>query len=66
LLGRCPFSPDGVVRHDEFEFSNTAFIMRVKDGKNVGYKVIDVSLFNLEFWRGNTDLADYTVPVTMH
>jgi hypothetical protein len=66
LLGRCPFSPEGVIRHDEFEFSNTAFIMRVEDGNNVGYKVIDVSLFNLEFWRGNTDLADYTVPVTMH
>jgi hypothetical protein len=66
LLGRCPFSWDGVVRQDEFEFSNTAFIMRVDDGERVGYKVIDVSRFNLEYWRGNTDLADYTVPVTMH
>lgn len=65
LLGRCPFSLDGVIRHDEFVFSNTAFIMRVEHDNNVGYKVIDVSLFNLESWRGNTNLADYTAYVTM-
>jgi hypothetical protein len=65
LLGRCPFSRDGVIRHEFFKFSNTAFIMRVEDGNKVGYKVIDVSLFNLEYWRGNTDLADYSISVTM-
>jgi hypothetical protein len=65
LLGRCPFSSDGIMRHDWREFSNEAFIMRVEDGNRVGYKIFDVSMFNLAYWRGNTDLADYTISVNM-
>ena len=55
----------GVIRHECLIFSNAAFIMRVEHDNKVGYKVIDVSLFNLEYWSGNADLADYTVSVTM-
>jgi len=59
-------SQDGVIGHEWREFSNVAFIMGVEHDKNVRYTVIHVSLFNLEYWRGNTQLADYTLSVTMH
>ncbi|MCP4219826.1 MAG: hypothetical protein GY765_34660, partial [bacterium] len=64
-VGRCPFSPDGVVRHDEYVCSNVVFVMRVEHDGKVGYKIIDVARFNLEYWRGNTQTADYTIAVTM-
>jgi len=66
FLGRCPFSREGVVRHEYMNFSNAAFIMRVEQNNKVGYAIFDISLFNLEYWRGNTRMADYTVSVTMH
>lgn len=65
-MGHCPFSPDGIIRHEWGIFSNAVFIMRVEQNNKVGYKIIDISPFNLEYWRGNTQSADYTVPVTMH
>jgi len=64
LVGRCPFNNQGVITHEE-DYSNAALIMRVAQGGRVGYTVLDISLFNLEFWRGNTSLADYSVSVEM-
>jgi hypothetical protein len=64
LLGRCPFSNKGRIFHLD-TYSNTAFIMRVEQGGRVGYVIKDISLFNLEFWRGNATLADYTFVVQM-
>jgi hypothetical protein len=63
LLGQNPFSASGQIRHSFREFSNVVFIMRVESEGSVGYQIFDISLFNLAYWRGNTELADYEVCV---
>lgn len=64
LLGRCPFSNNGQIHHRE-EYSNVAFIMRVERSGKVGYKIIDISSFNHNYWAGNTQMADYSIKVKM-
>jgi len=62
LLGRNPFSPDSVIRHT-WELSNAVIIIRIAHAGRVGYSFLDVSLFNLEYWRGNRDLGNYEIRI---
>jgi len=65
LLGQNPFSNVGQVKHEWKVFSNVIFIMRIEYESAVGYKIVEASRFNIEYWRGNTELADYEVCVTL-
>ena len=65
FLGQNPFSISNQIRHDFREFSNVVFIMRVESASRVGYTIVEVSMFNLEYWKGNTELADYEVCVPL-
>ena len=60
LVGRCPFSADGVVVN-EWRGSNTVAIVRVNQSL---YGFLESSLFNMELWRGHTELGDYDVVVS--
>ncbi|UCH89845.1 MAG: hypothetical protein JSV49_04160 [Thermoplasmata archaeon] len=57
LLGHNPFSSDQICQ--DWEVANTTAIIRVEHEGRVGYSFLDVSLFNLAYWEGYTDLADY-------
>ena len=60
LLGRCPFSADGVVVNT-WRGSNTVAIVRVNSSL---YGFLESSAFNMEFWRGHTELGEYDVVVS--
>lgn len=60
LVGRCPFSADGVVVNG-WRGSNTVAIVRVN---GLLYGFLESSLFNMEFWRGHTELGEYDVVVS--
>jgi hypothetical protein len=60
LVGRCPFSADGVVVNF-WRGSNTVAIVRVNKSL---YGFLESSLFNMEFWRGHTELGEYDVVVS--
>jgi len=60
LVGRCPFSKDGVVRNS-WRGSNTVAIVRVNRSL---YGFLESAAFNMEFWRGHTQLAGYDVVVS--
>lgn len=64
LLGRNPFSLDGIIRHT-WEVSNAAIIIRVAHAGRVGYSFLEVSLFNMEYWCGNKDLGKYQISVNL-
>ena len=60
LLGRCPFSDDGTITH-YWEWSNGDILMRVQWQGIIRYGFLPSADFNLEFWRGHTDLGRYTL-----
>jgi len=64
LLGRCPFDTDGTVNHG-YGRANGVPILRVeKDGKT-GFGFFTIMDFNMNYWRGNTNLAEYELRVNM-
>lgn len=58
LVGRSPFSADGTVTHAP-ELNNGVVIVKVKKGDFVGHGYLESRTFNLEYWRGHTELADH-------
>lgn len=60
LVGRCPFSADGVVVND-WRGSNTVAIVRVNQAL---YGFLESAAFNIELWRGHATLGDYDVVVS--
>ena len=62
LVGRCPFSADGVII-DHFGGSNVVAIVRVESNGKVQYGYLESRLFNLAAWRGDTDFADHDLVV---
>jgi hypothetical protein len=57
LVGRCPFSGDGVVVNS-WRGSNTVAVVRVNHAL---YGFLESAQFNMEYWRGHTQLGDYDV-----
>ncbi|MFC2135112.1 hypothetical protein ACFLTH_10885 [Bacteroidota bacterium] len=57
LLGHNPFS-GGQIQQD-WDVSNATAVIRVEYEGKVGYNFLDVSKFNLAYWAGHTELADY-------
>ncbi|MBI2214536.1 MAG: hypothetical protein HYU52_12895 [Acidobacteria bacterium] len=62
-LGRCPFSADGKVVHT-WRHSNVLTIVRVKPEEGDAlYGVLESRVFNLAYWRGETDVARHELVV---
>ena len=64
LLGHCPFSSTGIIQHT-YGFSNGVAILRVEHGGKIGYGFLEVTLFNMEYWRGHTSLGNYELNVAL-
>jgi CARDB len=58
-VGQNPFSSAGLSAWHE----NTVLLLRVAHQKRVRYVFLEASDFNLEYWRGHTDVGTYTVTV---
>ena len=63
-VGRCPFSPTGIIVHD-YGFSNSIAIIRVQYDGLVGYTFLPVSSFNLNYWAGDTLTVHYNMNVNL-
>src|SRR5262249_18613664 len=63
-LGHNPFRPTGRVVHTE-PYTNATGILPVQQGARVGYGFLEVTDFNLEFWRGHRDLGQLELRVTL-
>ncbi len=62
-LGRCPFSASGTVT-STYGLSNATFIIRVVNTNGQEYFTFgEVSDFGIQYWKGNTQNAYYTVPI---
>ncbi len=64
LLGRCPFDTDGTIEHG-YGKANGCAIMRVEQDGRVGFGFFNSMVFNMNYWRGVTNLADYEIYVPM-
>lgn len=67
LLGSNPFGTFPLwSSHGDTPETRWHVILRVEsaDGR-VGYAVLESRLFNLEYWRGNRELGEHTLPVRM-
>jgi hypothetical protein len=62
LVGRSPFSPSGKVTHAADQNDGVA-IVKVKKDNFVAHGFLESRLFNLEYWRGNTQLANHDLLV---
>ncbi|MCX6150910.1 MAG: T9SS type A sorting domain-containing protein [Ignavibacteriales bacterium] len=63
-VGRCPFSKNGNITHD-YGISNCVLILRVEYEGKIGYTFLESTYFNLEYWKGNTETANYDVKVNL-
>ena len=64
FLGRCPFDTDGTIEHT-YGKANGCPIMRVEQNGKTGFAFFNAMLFNMNYWRGITNMADYEIFVTM-
>jgi hypothetical protein len=64
LLGTNPFSRAGRIAFTDAVANGTA-IMRVEHGGRVGYGFLESSDFNLQYWRGRTELGEYELRVPL-
>jgi hypothetical protein len=62
LVGRSPFAANGKVVHTYSMTNGVAIVRAAKDGK-VAYGFLESRLFNLAYWRGQTDFADHELVV---
>jgi len=56
-VGTNPFSDNDIVH--TFGYSNGTVIVRAEKAGNVGYTALHSWQFNMEYWRGNTNLGTY-------
>jgi len=64
LLGRCPFDTDGTIEHT-YGKANGCPIMRVEQNGKIGFAFFNSMHFNMNYWRGFTNIADYEIFVPM-
>ena len=62
-LGRNPFTT-GRIEHT-YGIANGVAIVRVEKDGRVGYGFLESSHFNMEYWRGNTAVGNYTMEFNM-
>jgi hypothetical protein len=61
-LGRNPFAPGPVIMADDY--TNAVAILRVEHEGRVAFAFLESSAFNLEYWRGRTELGQYELTVS--
>ena len=59
---RNPYNPGGSIVHT-YGTANGVMVLRIQSGASIWYRFMEVSDFNIEYWRGNTNDAYYTVEV---
>ncbi|MBI9017973.1 MAG: PQQ-binding-like beta-propeller repeat protein [Phycisphaerae bacterium] len=59
-LPRNPFNPGGNIIHT-YGNANSVMVLRIGFGEQIWYRVMEVSDFNMEYWRGNTDDGYYEI-----
>jgi len=59
-VGPLPFSKEFHIKHT-YGWSNATIILRAEHNGKVGYTFFESSLFNLKYWQGNTDFAEYEI-----
>jgi hypothetical protein len=60
LVGKNPFTSGGHINS-----SNWVIVIRVEHEGRVGYTFMESAWFNLAYWRGETELADYEIEVNL-
>jgi CARDB len=63
-LPRNPFNPGGDIEHT-YGVANGLMVLRIAYGEHVWYRFQDVTDFNMEYWKGNTEDAYYTIAVDL-
>lgn len=64
-VGSELFGKKGALVH-ELDYSNALVILRIESPlKKVGYGILQVSDFNIEYMKGNTTYATYEMPVSL-
>ncbi|MBN1916658.1 MAG: right-handed parallel beta-helix repeat-containing protein [Verrucomicrobia bacterium] len=58
-LPRNPFNPGGTITHT-YGLANGVMILRISHNGQIWYRFVEVSDFNIEYWKGNTQHAYYT------
>ena len=61
-VGRNPFNPGGAITHT-YGKADGVMILRISHNGQIWYRFMEVSDFNIEYWRGNTQDAYYTIQV---
>ena len=62
-VGRNPFSDEPLVH--SFGISTMVALLKVEAGARTGFAFLKAGLFNLEYWRGNTNQGRYSLKVPM-
>jgi hypothetical protein len=57
LLDSCPFSADGIIDN----ISEGVMLIKVEAQGLKRYSFYESTFFNIEYWKGNTDTADYNL-----
>ncbi len=60
-MPRNPFT-DGLIRHT-YGIANGVMVLRIEHNGQIWYRFVEVSDFNMEYWKGNTDHAYYTIEI---
>lgn len=63
-LSRCPFSATGTIVHT-YGHSNSVLIIRAEHAGKIGYGFLEVTAFNMEYWRGHTAVGNYEMSFTL-
>lgn len=58
--GRNPFNPGGSITHT-YGKADGVIILRISYSGSIWYRFMEASTFNMEYWRGNTQDAYYTI-----
>lgn len=61
-MPRNPFT-DGSLRHT-YGLANTVMILRIQHTWKIWYRFVEAADFNMEYWKGNTTDAFYTISLT--
>ena len=64
VLGQCPFTEDGTIEMD-YGVANGVLIVRMQLGEYVRYSFLESTQFNIEYWKGNTESAQYTMEMSV-
>jgi len=62
-LGQNPFTGGPAIQHT-YGIANSVMIVRIQQDAQVWYQFVECTDFNLEYYKGNTEVAYYTIELT--